>query len=157
MLQVISALRYPAEPAKNRAENELLQDAKLYAAAERYDIPTLRTGCAHAFKELLSIIGNRKSRMLFIRELLPLLYKITPATDRVLRKIFEKFVVDKWFLLLPRKDILDFALENEHFGAFLHKKHHKYWQRNGKQWCDSCKGHRSVNKSSSCNGCGRML
>jgi hypothetical protein len=90
-------------------------------------MPTPRTASADAFKERLSIVGKRRSPILFISELLPLLYEMTPITDRILRDIFETFVVEKWAFLLARKDLLEFALQNEQFGVFIMKENQKYW------------------------------
>jgi hypothetical protein len=148
MLLAISTPQYPVIPAKYRPEKDLIEDARLYAIADKYDIPSLRTASAEAFKELLNDIGTREAPMLFIGELLPLLYEMTPVTDRVLRDTFEAFVVKHQNFLLPRQDIHDFAMENEQFGVFIMKANHKYWQKNGMLWCTRCKHNRTPKSGS---------
>jgi hypothetical protein len=145
MLQAISTPQYLAAPAQYRPENDLIEDARLYAIADKYDIPSLRIACADAFKELLNNVGTRKSPMLFIGELLPLLYEMTPTTDRVLRDTFETFVLDttQRSKLLPRQDIYNFAMENEQFGAFIIKTNLQYWQTQGQFWCTKCERYQS--------------
>ena len=58
MLVYLYSLQYPEIAAGDRSEDSLLIDAKLYAVADRYDVPDLKDAIADAFEMTLHVHMN---------------------------------------------------------------------------------------------------
>lgn len=159
MVLFLYTLRYPAAAIKtrDRLKQDLVADAKMYAIADKYDIPALKDAVVAAFANLLNrISGEEKpTPMTFLTELIPIVYESTPDSDRQLREPLQIFFRTCPWTVLGRKSVMDYAREHNNFAYDIlvhivkgNKIHNRY-----RYWCSSCQGYDVGNAEGRCKKC----
>ena len=108
------------------AATRLHVHAQMYSLGDKYDLPGLKREAARRFTEDVKIPGDCKSETLILLSVVPIVYTITPDSDRrlrnlLVRRIFERYdTASKHFV-----EELDRALEVRHFARDIIVLHSK--------------------------------
>jgi hypothetical protein len=139
-------LQYPTPGTTEHSnmvdEGNSIMHARMYAIADKYDIPGLRDAAENALESLLEHIAAINSPMSFITELLQVVYEMTPTHDRTLRDIVYDFIKNDQHKLLGRKSVQDYALTNHDFGTDVLKIQLDIWKRTNLLWCVKCRSYK---------------
>ena len=159
MLSFIYAKPYPVLPVENgkRAEEDIITDAKLYAMADKYDIPALKDAVAASFAELLYQISTSKKAtpMAFLTELIPIVYEFTPDSDRQLRELLQVFFRSCPSTVIGRKSVMEYARDHTKFAydMLVHSVKNNKAKLRYRYWCLSCSGYDVGDDEGRCKKC----
>ncbi|MCJ1245142.1 hypothetical protein MMC30_002343 [Trapelia coarctata] len=159
MVLFLYTARYPAPlvEKKQRAEQDLITDARLYALADKFDIPALKHAVVAAFTKLLHRVSTDEGTtpMTFLTELVPIVYESTPDSDRQLREPLQVFFRSCPWTVLGRKSVMEYAREHTNFAYDIlvhivkgNKTYHKY-----RYWCMPCSGYDVGDGEGRCKKC----
>lgn len=159
MVLFLYTLRYPAAAVetRDRLEQDLLTDAKIYAIAEKYDIPALKDAAVAAFADLLHRVSGEEKPMpmTFLTELIPIVYESTPDSDRQLREPLQFFLRTCIWTILGRKSVMDYAREHNSFAydILVHIVKGNKMLNRYRYWCSSCQDYDVGHAAGRCKKC----
>ena len=152
MMLYIYTQKYPIEvnstPGQVRSTLDLLFDAKLYAVADKYDVPRLKDDICCAFESLLKTVGSLFSETpaSFMPELIAIVYGTTPDSDRGLRDKLYVFIETHRLRILGKESVQRCAKEFDGFAADLLRIFLMDTRTHGVYWCSSCSKYRGITK-----------
>ncbi|MCJ1244620.1 hypothetical protein MMC30_001818 [Trapelia coarctata] len=97
MLEYLYTMVYPSVASVFRKSDDLVFDARMYAIADKYDLPDLKRKVQEAFVLLLP---NHTEDVLFA-EVARAVYELTPQTDRGLRDLVNDILWNNRATMFP--------------------------------------------------------
>jgi len=143
-------------------KHQVLDDAKLYALADKYRIPALKKHAQGSFSTRLYRFAKRNHTppMEELAELLATVYETTPGTDRGLRNSLLWNILQQRKKLLGRQSVMAYARKNHDFALDLLAHYMAEGQSNAADkfsyWCAGCRRYTTRAAQGKC-GAGHAL
>ncbi|KAF1993612.1 hypothetical protein P154DRAFT_477289 [Amniculicola lignicola CBS 123094] len=106
MLQFMYTFDYNASGSAENSPSPMVFNVKMYAVAEKYDIPALKSQSKHKFETTVETCWKMDDFSYAVAQI----YNSTPSTDRGLRKVATEAACEHINELLPKqgfRDVLD--------------------------------------------------
>ena len=100
MLMYLYTLQYPQAWTEPRGAKGMIFDAKMYAIADKYGIPHLKSKAKQAFEHMMDLYLTFDYKRLV--EVIIVVYETTPECDRGLRDLVRDYIWNYPWLLQQR-------------------------------------------------------
>ena len=145
MLVYLYTAQYPSVEdftwIQSNQEEMHLYHPRLYAVADNYDVPALKTAIKASFaQDMIFVRENDGHEFSNMAKVIAAVYESTPDSDRGLRDTVQLLLAECQEKILGLKSIQPYLQKNQHFALDVLKNHCKDLAKQEvyKYWCRDC-------------------